>query len=222
MPSSIDLREPWWNVGDQGQTGSCVGWAVSDGVLRWHFVKAGRLDKSETLSVSQVWISAKEEDEFAQRPTTFIETSGTSLKAALDVTRKYGVVKNTVLPFAANNTFKRSEDEFYGLAAKGKINRYFDLKRDLNAWKKWIGHNGPLLARLNVDINWLNLKKHGKLITYDHASAKEGHAVVLVGYTPDYFIVRNSWGTNWGDGGYAYASNDYAYNAFTEVYGIVV
>ena len=40
---NIDLRAAWWQVGDQGNTGSCVGWGSADGVLRWHFVKAGKL-----------------------------------------------------------------------------------------------------------------------------------------------------------------------------------
>ena len=32
-----------------------------------------------------------------------------------------------------------------------------------------------------------------------------GHAVVIVGYTDGQrWIVRNSWGTGWGDGGYCY------------------
>ncbi len=43
--------------------------------------------------------------------------------------------------------------------------------------------------------------------------------VCLVGYTKDYFIARNSWGTDWGDKGFAYAYNDYALAAFTEAYG---
>jgi hypothetical protein len=38
IPSSVDLREPWWKIGDQNSTGSCVGWATADSVLRWHFV----------------------------------------------------------------------------------------------------------------------------------------------------------------------------------------
>ena len=43
IPASKDLRSSWWKVADQGSTGSCVGWATADSVLRWHFVKNGRI-----------------------------------------------------------------------------------------------------------------------------------------------------------------------------------
>ena len=42
------------------------------------------------------------------------------------------------------------------------------------------------------------------------SSFKQNHAVVAVGYTSSYWIVRNSWGTSWGNAGYiylAYGSN---------------
>lgn len=32
--------------------------------------------------------------------------------------------------------------------------------------------------------------------------SKVDHAVLLVGYTPDYWIVKNQWGVNWGENGY--------------------
>ena len=41
-----------------------------------------------------------------------------------------------------------------------------------------------------------------------------GHAVTIVGYTSDRFIIRNSWGEGWGDNGFAYASLSYAQDAF--------
>src|SRR6266545_4977371 len=68
LPASVDLREDWWKVGDQGSTGSCVGWATADSLLRWHLVKAGRLADTEKLSVRFQWMAAKETDQFMTRP----------------------------------------------------------------------------------------------------------------------------------------------------------
>ena len=41
-----------------------------------------------------------------------------------------------------------------------------------------------------------------------------GHAVMCVGYDDErgVFIVRNSWGTGWGDGGYFYMPYGYMTN----------
>src|SRR5215218_4127658 len=101
VPASKDLRDTWWKVNDQGSTGSCVGWSSTDGVIRWHLVKANRLRKDELLSPRFTWMASKEIDEFDQQPTTFIETAGTSLKSALDVARKFGIVRDAVLPFGS-------------------------------------------------------------------------------------------------------------------------
>lgn len=220
-PASKDLRERWWDVGDQGQTGSCVGWASTDALFRWHFVKAGRLSTTDRLSVRFTWMAAKEIDEFTDSPTAFIESDGTSLKAALDVARKYGTVLDGTLPFGSGSLYQDETDVFYALAARGKITSYFNLDLDLLSWRRWIATQGPILTRLDVDNTFMNAPR-GKLTRYDSRSALGGHAVALVGYTKDHFIVRNSWGTGWGDKGFAYASNAYAKAAFTEAYGIVV
>lgn len=223
IPPSKDLREPWWKIGDQGETGSCVGWAAADGLLRWHFVQVGRISKTDRLSVRFIWMAAKETDEFVSRPTTFIEKDGTSLKSALDVARKYGAVNESILPFkSAMLCCNQDANSFYALASQLKIAGYFSLGKDFGAWKEWLAFKGPLLARLEVDSTWHNATETaGKLEVYQPGLGG-GHAVTIVGYTPTAFIVRNSWGTAWGDKGFAYASTDYTAAAFTEAYGISV
>lgn len=221
IPASKDLRETWWKIGDQGETGSCVGWAAADSVLRWHFTKAGRMTKTERLSSRFTWMASKEIDEFNNRPTTFIEPEGTSLKAALDVSRKFGAVKDTVLPFASAQGYRGNASTFYAIAAQLKISMYFNLGREIGNWRVWLATKGPILTRLSIDSTWDKATAtKGVLDVYKPRTARGGHAVALVGYTPDAFIVRNSWGTGWGDRGFAYASLAYAQEAFTEAYGV--
>ena len=224
VPRSTDLRDDtWWKVADQGATGSCVGWATADSVVRWHLVQAGRLAKNEPLSPRFPWMAAKETDQFTAQPTTFIESDGTSLKAALDVCRKWGAVRDTVLPFRTGQLYVGEVATFYAIATQLKIAAYFNLGRQLADWRTWLAGSGPILTRLDVDATWdAATATKGKLSTYKSSTARGGHAVALVGYTPTGFVVRNSWGTSWGDGGYAYASNAYAAKAFTEAYGIAL
>jgi C1A family cysteine protease len=223
IPASKDLRSATWKIGDQGATGSCVGWATADGVLLWQLTKAGRIASNEKLSVRFQWMASKETDIFNSKATTFIDSAGTSLKAALDVARKYGCVKEAVLPFNGKLS-PLDENAFYALAANLKIGAYFSLTgaNKLTNMRNWIANNGPILVRLDCDTAWFNVGSNGLLETYVQPSQPAGHAVAIVGYTPTHFIVRNSWGTGWGHNGFAYASNAYTNAAFTEAYGISV
>jgi hypothetical protein len=234
-PPSKDLREPWWTIGDQKDTGSCVGWAAADSVIRWAMAKAGKLAEQPKarLSPRYVWMASKETDDFTTRPTSFIESDGTSLKAALDIARRYGVVLESTLPFQGGPLYTGTESTFYSLAAQRRIASYVTLRSTtsepqltlLAGWRLWLATGGPILTRLEVDMTWDNVGSDGSLKTYKPyppPTVRGGHAVAMVGYTKDHFIVRNSWGTTWGEGGFAYASNAYAHAAFTEAYGVTV
>ena len=67
-------------------------------------------------------------------------------------------------------------------------------------------------------------ERKGRLDTYQPDSVRGGHAVAVVGYTADQrFIIRNSWGTRWGDKGFGYASEAYIAEAFfAESYGVTL
>ncbi len=230
IPPAINLHEEWWKIGDQGTHGACVGFATADSLLRWHFVNKNLLPKNERLSVRFIWMSAKEMDESDAWPTTFLENSGTSLKAALDVTRRFGCVTESLLPFEAEKLYHGIRERFFASASKFKIANYFSLRDPAenwetvqNKWRIWLATMGPILTRLNVDDTWNRADKtNGNLDVFKTDTVRGGHAVALVGYTADRFIVRNSWGTKWGYEGFGFASHEYAKAAFTEAYGITI
>ena len=223
-PPAKDLRETWWKVEDQGNTGACVGYATAYGVLRWHYVKKNLIDKTKNNRPSArfIWMANKETDEITSYPTTFLESDGTQTKLALRVAQKYGCVPDQVLPMQGPLSFL-SRAQFYTMASQYRITSYHNLGRDLNDWRHWLAFNGPILTRLGVDRTWDRATDNrGVLDRYMPNTVRGGHAVCLVGYTRDHFIVRNSWGSRWGHRGFAYASNDYAQEAFTEAYGAVI
>lgn len=226
LPRSVDLRAKWWAVDDQEDTGSCVGWATAEGVVRYHMTKAGKMKRTEQLSPRFIWMSSKETDEFTVRPESFVEEAGTSLKSAMDIVRKYGAVKMPLLPFhVETKMFTGSENTFYAAAAQMKVASYFNLEKNLDKWRSWLASNGPILAGLSVDATWDNATStKGNLDTYQPSTARGGHAIAVVGYTAaGRFIIRNSWGTAWGDQGFAYASPEYiTAGFFEEAYGVTL
>lgn len=226
LPPDKDLRQPWWPVGDQEDTGSCVGWASTDGVMRYHLVMAGRIPRNGMVSPRFTWMASKETDEFTSRPETFIEEAGTSLKAAMDVCRKYGAVLEATLPFhIVTKMYTGNENAFFAGAAQRKAASYFNLARNLNQWRTWLATTGPIMAGVQVDATWDNATAaHGILDVFQPNTVRGGHAICVVGYRRDgRFIIRNSWGAGWGDHGFAYASEAYINGAFyPESYGITL
>jgi hypothetical protein len=226
LPDAVDLREPWHAVRDQGHTASCVGWTLADSILRWHLVRAGRLAPDAPLSARQVWMSAKETDQREDYPSTFLEEDGTSLKAGLDVVRKFGAVLESELPwdgFAAG-----SPEAFYASAAQRRLKAYFNLGDDavpdrsvhFGRWRRWLFEQGPIAVLIKIDRHIE--KPTDPLDDFDEASVAGSHCAALFGYGPDHFLLRSSWGPGWGDGGYARMSLAYTAAAVIESYGVTI
>lgn len=226
LPASVDLRASWWAINSQENTGSCVGWATADGVVRWHMVKAGKIAQKQMLSPRHVWMASKETDSTTTRPESFIEAAGTMLKSAVDVARKAGVALMDDLPFhIQTKMYTGDENTFYANCAQRKISAYFNLHKNVTSWKTWLASNGPILAAFNVDSSWDNAAANdGKIDTFHSNTIRGGHAIAIVGYRADgRFIVRNSWGTGWGDKGFGYVHPDYIAAAFfNESYGVTL
>jgi len=72
-----------------------------------------------------------------------------------------------------------------------------------------------VLLGIRLFATWYAPSGDGRIaLPASSAVALGGHAVLLVGYDGDagatgYFIVRNSWGDDWGEEGYAYLPDTY-------------
>lgn len=82
-----------------------------------------------------------------------------------------------------------------------KLSKYFKIN-SLYALKHAIYANGPCLIALPVYDDASNefWKRDGSCIGY--------HAVAVVGYDDNGFIIRNSWGPSYGYNGYYHISNE--------------
>eukprot|EP00116_Pleurobrachia_bachei_P005630 sb/3465892/ len=63
------------------------------------------------------------------------------------------------------------------------------------------------------------------ILTDSTCNYRENHAVTGVGYTPDYYLVKNSWGADWGDKGFAKLARGYDSRCrlfYNSVYPILV
>lgn len=233
-PDSCDLREPWYAIGDQGKTGSCVGWALADSVMWRQLVRAGRLGEQERLSPRFIWMAAKEmrarltdaTGETDWRPSTFLEQGDSDFKSALDVARTYGAALERDLPWE-DGLYPGDMTEFYDSAAARMVTHYYRLDPEeetvaqwFDHWRRWIHQHGPVLLAVGLDTNFV--EGAPLLDAFDPASVSRYHAAALVGYAPNGFLIRCSWGLGWGRNGYAVATEGYLEQATLESYGVVV
>jgi len=116
--------------------------------------------------------------------------------ALMDSAVKYGTVPEEVYPHLTN---LKMTPEMYKLALNFKIDSYieFDYK-SVNDMKIALTNYGPCVMEYSYDnitsTPWIPSGCIGPFTD----------VISIVGYTKDRFILRNNWGTDWGDNGYCY------------------
>jgi C1A family cysteine protease len=110
-----------------------------------------------------------------------------------------GVQQKCKTLVARTKYFPISQTNFSIDEHKGNSNTY---------WKAL--QNGPIVVRVAADTKYWQYYVKGTINdTRCFENGKLNHAVVIVGHSIDeaynlaYWLVRNSWGTGWGDEGYA-------------------
>jgi len=111
-----------------------------------------------------------------------------------------GITTETSYPYkAVDGTCKK------GMTAAATLSGYKDVKANNNAAFRAAIAIGPLSVAIEADQSAFQFYSSG--VFTGTCGKSLDHGVLVVGYgtdskAGDYYIVKNSWGTTWGESGY--------------------
>ena len=196
-PNSWDWREHGFvsSIEDQGSCGGCYAFAAV-GNLEGLYYKEKHIMKtfSEQMIIDCDTLDSGCTGGLMEYTFTFLKQAG-------------GIMLDTDYPYRAmKSSCRLDKSKFVDM----KITGYIKLGSSSSTWspvdedeiKEFLYETGPLAAALNA--NPLQTYTGGILDKKTSECPVSGinHAVLIVGYGPDYWIVKNSWGSNWGESGY--------------------
>ncbi len=222
LPPAVDLRPHCPPVVDQGQVGCCEGNALAGalGLLELRDLSL-RIDPAMDFAASFLPLSRM----FIYYNSRALEgttdrDAGASIRDGIKVLASLGVCTESTWPYKAvdaifsrADTFTKPSDAAYAEAAAHKITSYLSVDNSDAANIKGALFNGfPVVFGFSVFPSFESqaVAFDGKVPMPTSADLDDGalggHAVLCVGYDDarGVFIVRNSWGAGWGDGGYCY------------------
>jgi len=207
IPNSIDYTPKMGPVGDQGDEGTCVGFATVDGMK----VYQEDIDQGKFLglSVRYVYENARIVDDDPP------DEEGTSIRAAMSVLTDKGVPPESCWPYVPHLVGKPCP-EADALAAPNQEAGYWriDGADIVQAIKESLVANGPLVVGINVYESFEDpIKSFGGNIPMPESGEQllGGHAVCIVGYDDktEKFKFKNSWSKLWGN--FGFGTLPYAY-----------
>ena len=208
LPPLIDLRPEMPPVYDQGNLGSCtanaIGAAFSHELIKQNI---------STFTPSRLFIYYNERD----MEGTINSDAGAEIRDGIKSLTKWGVCGEDVWPYDISKFTHKPSDLAYLLAKKDLLVQYQRVAQDSNAIGQILNQGWPVTIGFTVyeSFESKEVAQNGILpMPSQDESILGGHAVLIVGIDFDkkMFIVRNSWGSDWGQAGYFMAPFDYFCN----------
>ena len=198
-------------IKNQGIFPTCVAHALSEIVEFHNKRQSGKFSKFSTEFI------------YGCRFEGDYDGEGMYIRDALKVIKSYGDVLYTVLPGnsyvqAARSKVLGNFDELKVEAYPNRVSNYYRLYGETEV-KYAIVKNGPVVAGMWWYDGATLDDKH--IYIYNKDNDKSGHAVLIVGWDNENWIIQNSWGGTWGDKGlFKIPINKSFDEVFYEVYGV--
>jgi C1A family cysteine protease len=199
LPPKQDLREACPPVYDQGQLGSCTGNAIAGAI---HFDRMKQKLKP-AFTPSRLFIYYNER----VMEGTVESDSGAQIRDGIKSVSHLGDCPEPDYPYDISKFAQRPSAKAYKDALKYKAVSYSRLVPVLNQLQGCLASGYPFVFGFTVYESFESQEVANTGVVPMPASSEQvlgGHAVLAVGYddAAQRFIVRNSWGTDWGQQGY--------------------
>jgi len=211
IPSSVDwtTKNAVTGVKDQGQCGSCWSFSTTGAVEGAYSIKYGTLKSfSEQMFV---------DCDNRSNGGTDMGCNGGLMDNAFDWATKWGGISYEAdYPYTSGTTKKSGTcNTKISKDSKAAPKSHTDVKKnDDNAMMSALAQQ-PVSVAIEADQSAFQLYKSGVLT--GTCGANLDHGVLAVGYGTDskygdYYKVKNSWGTSWGEQGYIRLARGPSYN----------
>lgn len=206
LPVTVDLRPQCPAVYDQGQLGSCTANAIA-GAVQFDEIRAGI---APTWTPSRLFIYYNER----ALEGTINSDSGAQIRDGIKVIAKQGVCRESEWPYDISKFAQTPPAAAYSDADHDRIAAYQRLNQSLAQFKTCIASGFMFVFGFTVfsSFETAEVRSTGIIpLPQPSESSIGGHAVGCVGYDDgrSAFIIRNSWGADWGEAGYGFMP--YAY-----------
>ena len=203
LPPVVDLRPYMTQIENQETLGSCSANAAA-GAYEYLI---NRNQGINTYDVSRLFLYYNTRVLMG----TEDEDSGGFLSSVLEALHKKGICNEELWPYKIKKFAQKPPKECYQEANGNKIEKYEYVDTDLDTWKSVLAQGYPIIFGMQIFDSFQTPRRGLISLPRRNDNNLGGHAMLCVGYSdPDnVFIVRNSWGTQWGDGGYCYIPYDY-------------
>jgi len=209
LPPKTDLRPGCPPIDNQFDLGSCTANSVG-GLCEFVDKKIGT---DEVIKPSRLFIYYNTR----KIEGTVGEDSGAYLRDVMKAINRWGYPSEELWPYETTKFTRKPPSSVYDAAKPSRIEAYSRVEQNIKHMKACLAEGFPFVLGFTVyeSFESESVTKTGIMTMPMHSEvAMGGHAVLAVGYDDERqkFIVRNSWGEEWGDRGYFYMPYDYLIN----------
>lgn len=183
LPDVVDYRDSMQPIRDQGTQGSCAAMA---GAAMKEYQELVDIGLNEYMSPQFIYNNREDLNE-----------DGMYMRDLMEILKEKGDCTEKHFPYGRQG---KPEIEDYMEASKYKTSNYASVDT-IDDLKIALYSNGPCIIAVPV-------YNYTERMWYQNNGDRflGGHALAVVGYNEQGFIIRNSWSKSWGDDGYCIMS----------------